>query len=197
MRNFNIIRGLAGRHQITLMSFVEQGVDFEVPEDNPLHAYCRRIITIPEPPQRSTLRRLWQMASGREPDLALRLRSSHFEVRLRRLLSENSFAVIQVEGIELAWTISVIRMLGLIRKLFLMHIMPRHNYSGAPEADLNNYKRWPAAAYSWLQSGRLRAYERWACSSADWVTAVSTKDKENCSAKCKISRANHRDPQQH
>jgi glycosyltransferase involved in cell wall biosynthesis len=44
-------------------------------------------------------------------------------------------------------------------------------------ADLRRPRRWPAAAYSWIQVGRLRRFERWACRSADWVVTVSESDR--------------------
>jgi polysaccharide biosynthesis protein PslH len=177
LRNFNIIRGLADRHSITLLSFTEHGVNHKLQDDNPLLEYCRRIVTVPEPAERSTMTRLRQMAASRIPDLARRLRSSLYELRLRKLLSENSFAVVQVEGIELAWTISVIRDVGFDQKIvFDAHNAEAQLQRRAFEADLKTGRRWPAAAYSWLQSGRLRDYERWACGAADWVTAVSRND---------------------
>ncbi|MCZ7667362.1 MAG: hypothetical protein M5U34_09215 [Chloroflexi bacterium] len=41
------------------------------------------------------------------------------------------------------------------------------------ETDAATLRRWPAAAYSWLQTRRLEKFEAWACEAADWVTAVS------------------------
>ena len=47
-----------------------------------------------------TIDQLWQMATTRKPDMALRLHSHRFEITLRRLLSEKLFAVVQIEGIH-------------------------------------------------------------------------------------------------
>jgi glycosyltransferase involved in cell wall biosynthesis len=113
------------------------------------------------------------------PDMALRLDSRRFEITLRRLLSENTFDVVQVEGIEMAWVMNSIRIVKPNQKL----VYDAHNAETllqyrALQADLQNPRRWPEAAYSWVQSGRLRQFEAKVVEQADWVTAVSQIDKE-------------------
>jgi glycosyltransferase involved in cell wall biosynthesis len=44
-------------------------------------------------------------------------------------------------------------------------------------ADLKRIRRWPLAAYSFIQARRLKRYEKWACESADHTVAVSSADK--------------------
>jgi len=178
LRNYNIILGLAKRHRISLLSFREGRPEPDLQQIKPLVDLCEQIITVPEPTQRSISRRILQMVTTKEPDLAQRLRSSRFEISLRRLLSEQTFDIVQVEGIELAWTIHAIRAVCVDQKLvFDAHNAEAQLQERAYQADLHSPRRWTAAAYSWIQSGRLRAYERWACTSADWVTAVSQSDK--------------------
>jgi glycosyltransferase involved in cell wall biosynthesis len=179
LRNFHIIEGLSERHQITLLSFL-QDEQHEAPSvHSPLSDLCGRVVTIPAPQPRSTPERLWQMLSTRMPDMALRLDSRRFEITLRRLLSENTFDVVQVEGIEMAWVMNSIRIVKPNQKL----VYDAHNAETllqyrALQADLQNPRRWPVAAYSWVQSGRLRQFEAKVVEQADWVTAVSQIDKE-------------------
>jgi glycosyltransferase involved in cell wall biosynthesis len=180
LRNFHIIEGLSERHQITLLSFLQDEQSGESSVHTPLSDLCSQIVTVPAPQSRSTPKRLWQMLSTRMPDMALRLDSRRFEITLRRLLSENTFDVVQVEGIEMAWVMNAIRIVKPSQKL----VYDAHNAETllqyrALRADLRNPRRWPAAAYSWVQSGRLRQFEAGVVKQADWITAVSQSDKEN------------------
>ena len=184
LRNFHIIEGLSERHQITLLSFLQDEQRGEPPAHTPLSDLCSQVVTIPAPQPRSTPERLWQMLSTRMPDMALRLDSRRFEITLRRLLSENTFDVVQIEGIEMAWTMNAIRIVKPNQKL----VYDAHNAETllqyrALQADLRNPRRWPAAAYSWVQSGRLQKFETWVVNQADWITAVSQLDKENLADK--------------
>ena len=179
LRNFNIIRGLAERHQISLLSFNEGEDAVDLQQIKPLADLCEQIVSVPQPRRRSTSKRLYQMATTKKPDLAFRLRSLRFEITLRRILSEYSFDIVQVEGIELAWAIAAIRAVGLDQKLvFDAHNAEAQLQKRAWQADLQTPRRWPAAAYSWMQGKRLQKYERWACTEADWVTAVSQNDMD-------------------
>jgi glycosyltransferase involved in cell wall biosynthesis len=180
LRNFHIIEGLAERHQITLLSFLQDQDWGEQPPHTPLSALCQQVVTVPAPQSRSTATRLWQMMLTRKADMTLRLQSQRFSITLRRLLGENSFDVVQIEGIEMAWTIETIRQVCPKQKL----VYDAHNAEAvlqvrASRADLEDRGRWLAAAYSWVQSGRLRRFETWIGEQVNWITAVSQIDKEN------------------
>ena len=144
----------------------------------PLQTLCQRIETV-SVPQRSITDRLWQLLSSRLPDMAHRLYSPVFEIALRRLLAENQFDVVQVEGIELARYMSLIRVASKAHLVFDNHNaeteLQRRNFL----TDLHQPRRWLAAAYSWVQVGRLRRFERWACETADVVVAVSNTDRDH------------------
>jgi sugar transferase (PEP-CTERM/EpsH1 system associated) len=178
LRNFHIIRGLAERHEITLLSFLEENQTAEPQAIAPLRALCQQIETVAVP-GRSLAVRLWQLVSSRLPDMAHRLYSPLFALALRRLLAENHFDVVQVEGIELARYMDAIRIANKTRLVFDDHNaeteLQRRNFL----TDLNQPRRWPAAAYSWVQVRRLRRFERWACVTADAVVAVSETDRDH------------------
>ncbi len=176
LRNFYIIRGLAERHEITLLSFLEEGQTAVPQSIAPLLEHCT-LHTVPVP-ARSTGKRLWQMLTTRLPDMAHRLYSEPFAAELRRLLVENQFDIVQVEGIELARYIEAIRVVSPGSQV----VFDDHNAETELQrrnflTDLGNPRRWLAAAYSWVQMGRLRRFERWAMRMADGVTAVSDADK--------------------
>ena len=177
LRNYHIIRGLAERHTITLLSFLEENQSVAAEAIAPLAALCQHIETVPMP-SRSTAVRLRQLLTTRRPDMAHRLYSPAFNQKLNQLLTQNQFDIVQIEGIELARTIEIIRAISPHSKI----IFDDHNAETELQrrnllTDLRNPRRWVAAAYSAVQVSRLRRFERWACLSADAVTCVSETDK--------------------
>jgi glycosyltransferase involved in cell wall biosynthesis len=179
LRNYHIIRGLAEGHQLTLLSFLEDGQTADPQTITPLHQLCQKIETI-SVPKRNTATRLRQLVSSCLPDMAHRLFSPVFELALRRLLLENRFDVVQVEGIELARYIGLIRDVQPSAKI----VFDDHNAETELQrrnflTDVQNPRRWLAAAYSWVQVGRLRRIERWAIEQADATVAVSEIDRQH------------------
>jgi glycosyltransferase involved in cell wall biosynthesis len=172
LRNFQIVQGLAQRHKLTLLTFVEDdSADF-----GPLPDLCEEIVTIPAP-LRSGRDRLFQLLTTRTPDLAGRLESLSFDLALDQLLTENRFDIVQIEGLELASRIDIVRLASPQSRI----IYDAHNAETALQAsalrtDRGNPRRWPAALYSAVQIGRLRRFERQAVQSADAVAAVSDED---------------------
>ncbi|GIK54341.1 MAG: glycosyltransferase [Chloroflexi bacterium] len=174
LRNFHIIRGLAAEHEITLLSFLEEG---QTVHNAPLTELCRHIETV-RAPARSTAQRLRQLLTTRLPDMAHRLYRPTFADQLRQLLATNRFDVVQIEGIELARYLDVIRVASKgVKIVFDNHNAETELQRRNMQTDWRQPRRWPAATYSWVQVGRLAHFERWACESADWVTAVSETDK--------------------
>ena len=177
LRNFHIIRGLAEQHEISLLSFLEDNQTADPTAIAPLLDLCQIVETVPVP-GRTTKKRLLQLLTTRRPDMEHRLYSPEFNDKLRRLLAERSYDIVQVEGIELARSMEIIREVSPNSKiLFDDHNAETDLQQRNMMTDLSTPKRWPAAMYSWVQVGRLRRFERWACQHADWVTAVSEADK--------------------
>ncbi|MCI0399228.1 MAG: glycosyl transferase family 1, partial [Chloroflexi bacterium] len=163
LRNYHIVRGLAGRPAVTLLSFREAEQTDDPAVIAPLLELCAAIHTVPVPP-RSLGQRLARLLASRRPDMAHRLQSPAFDLALRELLLAHSFDIVQVEGIELARLIPLIRQLSPASKIvFDDHNAETELQRRAFWTDLPNPRRWPAAAYSWIQTGRLARFERWAC----------------------------------
>ncbi|MCA9971734.1 MAG: glycosyltransferase, partial [Anaerolineales bacterium] len=85
--------------------------------------------------------------------------------------------IVQVEGIELARTMAIVRAVSPRSQI----VFDDHNAETELQrrnmlTDLRQPRRWVAATYSWVQVQRLRRFERWACQTADAVTAVSATD---------------------
>ncbi|MBI5666606.1 MAG: glycosyltransferase [Chloroflexi bacterium] len=174
LRTYGILYGLhqAG-HDITLLSFHDGDVQ---PADTPLAGSCSRIETV-LPPVRSKADRLRDLLLTGEPDIARRLYSDAFRARLLQLLAETRFDLILFEGIEVACYLPLVRQMGVTAKL----CYDAFNAEAALQqvifrVDLGDPKRWPAAAYSLVQSRRIARFERLLCQQADAVIAVSDED---------------------
>ena len=177
LRNFHIIRGLAQACEVSLLSFLEPGQSTEAEHIGPLAELCERIEMVPVP-QRTTGKRLYQLLATRRPDMAHRLFSQAFNIRLLQMLQADDYDIVQIEGIELARYLPVIRQGSPRSKI----VFDDHNAETELQrrnflTDLRQPRRWVAAAYSAEQVRRLRKFERWVCQQADWVTAVSHPDK--------------------
>lgn len=174
IRNYGIICGLreAG-HQVTLLSFHENGVD---PMATPLADNCIQIETVP-PPKRARQDRLRDLFLSRQPDLARRLYSDVFGEKLDALLRERRFDLVQFEGLEMACYLPLVRARQPAAKL----CYDAHNAEYALQwaifhVDRRQPKRLPAAVYSWMQARRIARFEREVCASVDCVIAVSEED---------------------
>jgi polysaccharide biosynthesis protein PslH len=175
LRNYNLITGLAARHQVSLLAFGKQAPSHRTPLDDLCH--CVQVVPLPH---RSTAQRLKGVLASNLPDMALRLPSPHFRAALAEMLRRVEPDVLQVEGIELApYLFQVAAERGAERRPLL--VFDDHNceyvlQQRAFETDLHRPRRWVGAAYSLVQWQRLRAYERRACLVADQVVAVSEAD---------------------
>lgn len=174
LRNFHILKGLAERHEVTLLSF--GSFEEEPKAEAVLGELCQDIRVVAEP-VRGTGLRLRRLVTDRRPDMAHRLQSAAFDDALAGLLEAVNFEVVQVEGIELARIMPVVREISPQSMLvFDDHNAEAELQRRAMLTDLGQPSRWVAALYSLVQVGRLRRFERWACNTADAVTAVSDTD---------------------
>jgi sugar transferase (PEP-CTERM/EpsH1 system associated) len=175
LRNYNLIAGLAQRHEVHLLSFGKPSTS----RGTPLNNLCRTVQIIP-PPERSTLQRVQGLAFSRLPDMAQRLPSASFQAALDATLEREDPDVVEVEGIELAqYLFQVAERRGVAERPLL--VFDDHNaeyvlQQRAFETDIRQPRRWIGAAYSFVQWQRLKGYERRACCTADRVVAVSDTD---------------------
>lgn len=177
LRNYNLIAGLAQRHEVHLLSFGDPAGC----QGTPLDGACASLRVVP-PPQRSTGQRLRGLAFSRLPDMAQRLPSPAFRAALAETLEREDPDVVEVEGIELAqYLFQVAESRGDRGRPLLVYDDHNAEYllqKRAFETDVRQPGRWIAAAYSLVQWRRLQAYERRACLTADRVVAVSEADAQ-------------------
>ncbi len=175
LRNFNLVKELAKRHSVCVLTFLEPD---QAPHDpGPLLDLCEWLETAPVP-RRSTGLRLRQMLTTNRPDMSLRLWSPELNDRLAAILRQQPFDVVEIEGIEMAPYLPTIEA-AQPRPLI---IYDAHNaewilQKRACLADLKNPARWPAAAYSWVQWQRLRRYEAELLRRVNHTIAMSHPDK--------------------
>jgi polysaccharide biosynthesis protein PslH len=178
LRNYHIIRGLAYQnHEVTLLTFAEPGQATDEGTLRPLTTLCHHIEMVPAP-QRTSFTRLRQVLTSRLPDMAHRLYTPLFEIRLRHLLQQNQFDVVQVEGIELARYMTTVKETSPdSRLIFDNHNAETELQQRNLEIDRAILRRWLAALYSWVQVSRLARFEWWALETADATAAVSDADR--------------------
>ncbi|HEV8637695.1 MAG TPA: glycosyltransferase [Chloroflexota bacterium] len=171
IRNLGLIRELARRHEVAVLSFGE-------PADRAaaagLSGICRVLDVLP-PPTRPRWRRALASLADPRPDLARRLESAIFGRALRGALAER-WDVLQVEGLEMAPHWLALRREGPVPPT----VFDAHNAEWVLQArmgatDLTN-RRLVGGLYSALQAVKLRRYEGAAVSRADAVAAVSDAD---------------------
>jgi glycosyltransferase involved in cell wall biosynthesis len=180
MRNYNLIAGLARRHEVHLLAFGDPVAS----QGSPLDGLCQSIQVVP-PPERSMAQRLKGLLFSRLPDMAQRLPSAEFRERLAATVARERPDIVEVEGIELAQYLFQVAEArgdtgrGGARSPLLVYDDHNAEYvlqQRAFETDARQPRRWIPAAYSFVQWKRLRGYERRACEAADRVVAVSETD---------------------
>ncbi len=173
LRNYNLIAQMARHHDLDLLSFTSPGAT----DLGHMQTLCRSVRAVPAPHWRQATR-LRRLLTSLRPDMAWRLHAPEYLALLRQAVTACAYDVIQVEGIEMA-------PYGLLAQRWAQGhpklVYDAHNAEyllqrRACQADLRIPRRWPAAAYSAIQTGRLARFERAICRAADAVVAVSDAD---------------------
>jgi glycosyltransferase involved in cell wall biosynthesis len=174
IRNFGLMRGLhAAGHEIHLLTFHDDRNDLC---STPLGDICTHIETVPAP-DRSRIDRLRDLLVSGQPDLARRLHSASFAEKLTAMLRRTAYDVVQFEGLEMATYLPIAQN----AETRVGFCYDAHNAEAALQRaifaiDRAIPRRWPLAAYSYLQARRIDRFERAVCQAADGVFAVSRDD---------------------
>ncbi|MCC7354328.1 MAG: glycosyltransferase [Anaerolineae bacterium] len=175
LRAYNLLAGLAARHTIHLLTFLQAGE--HLAPDSPLLRLCARVEAVPAPLPRPLRRRLAATLLSPLPDMALRLPSPEFSARLAGLLSQERYDVVQAESLEMAPFLlqagEQARGALLVFDDFNAEYLLQQR---AWETDARAMRRWPGALYSWVQWHKIRRYEAQVCQMAGLVIAVSEAD---------------------
>ena len=177
IRTYGLLDGLVkAGHRVTLASFFDETQQIDI-EQSPLATLCETIVTVPMP-SRTRTQRLRDLLTTRHADIERRLWSDQMQQTLRHLLSsDNSFDVVQFEGIEVGVYLPFVRSLRPTTPL----IFDTFNAEAAlqrviAQVDRRDLARIPAAIYSNIQAKRIEGFEGTLCKMADAVVAVSPED---------------------
>ncbi len=176
LRVYNLLRGLhAAGVQVTLLALDDPN---HLIPDTPLRSLCERVEVF-APPQRSKTQRLRTLLTSARADLADRLYSAALATRLTDLLRSEPFDLVQCEALETACYQPVAQAAAPQVKRCLDTFNAEYDLQRVIAGiDAREPKRWPLAAYSWVQAGRIAHYEREMCRLADFVIAVSPEDAD-------------------
>ena len=172
IRNWGLIRHLSQRHAVSLISFAD---DQQPPKPEALRAACQPLITLPVP-SRTRADRLRTLLAG-QADLVRRMWDPAFAQAITQLLAVSRFDAIHIEGLEMAAYLSTILAAASRARIIYdahnaEHVLQRRAF----QADLRQWRRWPAALYSRLQTPRLARLEAAVCRVVDEVVCVSGED---------------------
>ncbi|MBI4319520.1 MAG: glycosyltransferase [Chloroflexi bacterium] len=178
-RNYNILKNLALRHDVGLLTF---GDEAELAGAEALRQYCYQVDVIPRP-TRSGARRVWSLASTPVPDLVLRLWSAEFVSRLASLLRQHRFDFVQIEALEMShlWKKATDLLEPNVHRTPRV-VLDAHNAEHvlqrrAWQIDSRKPGKWHGALYSFIQWQKLRRYEARCCARVDGVAVVSEADR--------------------
>lgn len=176
LRNYNLVSRVARQHSVSLLSFVSSEASADL---GPLADLCQEVIQVPAP-TRSMRDRIRSLLFSPRPDMAERLASDRYASELLHLLRSQPFDCLQVEGIELAPYVPLVRRaLGSEAPAIVFddhnaeYLLQRRAF----ETDFSHPGRWLAAGYSFIQWQRLKRFEATVCRQADGVLAVSRADR--------------------
>ena len=178
IRGYGILKGLhAAGHSVTLLSFHDPDQGIQV-DETPLVNFCEQIITV-SLPVRSTRDRLQDLLLTSQADIARRLESDAMHTQLKQLLQDNTFDLIQFEGIEITNYLFAAQQL----RPEIATIYDSFNAEAAlqkviAQVDRGEIRKLPRATYSYIQSQRIEAFERAICETATAVIAVSQEDAD-------------------
>lgn len=169
LRNWGIIRELATRHEVHLLTFA----------DAPVEQPGLASVTTIAPPVRSTSQRLKEVFFKASPDMAGRLWSPEFAAAFDALLTQEAFDVVQVEGIEMVpYALPYLARQNRPKFVYDAHNAEADLQASAFRADIRKPHRLPPALYSAIQTLKLSWYERKILREFDLVCAVSETDVE-------------------
>lgn len=183
MRIYQLVRGLAARHNVTCLAFSpSEQADAAL---EPLRAVCR-LVTVRGPARRSVVQRAWTTAASPLPDMALRNQSAAFAAAVRQLLAQEQFDIAQAESIEMAPYLELVRattnqtavVLDQFNAEFVLQKRAAQTSAAALRSGMFNPAHVAGAAYSFVQWLKLARYERAVMRRCDLVLAVSEDDRQ-------------------
>lgn len=175
LRTNGLMRGVhAAGHEVHVLTFAEPG-QLDASRDV-LSEFCSSVESVP-PPRRTIRHRLSDLLFTKLADMQRRCDSPLYAAKLEYILARMTFDLIQIESLEMAVYLPVIRRVQprtpVIYDSFNAEFELQRSIYAAEKGDL---RRLPGAIYSYVQWQRLTRFEREVCQSVAHVIAVSDAD---------------------
>lgn len=189
LRVNGLLRGVhAAGHEVHLLAFAT-GDQLKLSRPA-LDAYCARVEVV-APPQRSLTDRLRDLLMSTTADMQRRFDSPLYAARLEALLRDTPFDLIQIESLEMAAYLPLIRRLCPRTPVIYDSFNAEHDLQRSIfDAERGHLRRLPGALYSLVQWRRLVRFEREVCRRVSHVIAVSEADArafEHLAPGCSLS----------
>ena len=181
LRNYHLLHHCASEHEVHLLTCLSPR-DQEWPKPG-LLKICSRVEGFRQP-ARPLHSRIVDSLMASSPDMALRLEHDGSHDVLQRMLDEENYDLVQVEGLEMApYGFQVLGASGhRPTVVFDAHNVEFLLQRRAAQMDARSLKRWHAAGYSLLQWRKLYHYERAFCQAVDGIVSVSEPDRRALSS---------------
>jgi glycosyltransferase involved in cell wall biosynthesis len=177
IRVFHLIKRLAARHTITLLCLADSPADVERHFAD-LAPYCERVEAVPWRPGLAAflgrLLRTWPLWLRGIPLVVLNKRSPGLARRLRMLIREGAFDVVQIEWIQMAQHVGEAEWPTLARR----GVLVEHDVAWLPLERRAEMSRGPVRWFWRGEARRMRRYEETTARRFARVVAVSPDDAE-------------------
>lgn len=179
-RTYNILKGLARRHDVYLLSLYESAEEIAPESISHLKSFCEKIEMLPAPRKSLSLGmlvRLLRSLFSRDPYSVWRHYSSAYVERIRMRLETTSFDVVHCDILPLAYCIR-----GLHSPV---RTLTDHDVSFLKTKRLAGQSRNPALKlFLYLEALKLRRLESRIFSKLDIGIAVSELDRQHLERLC-------------
>ena len=181
LRNYHLLRHCSSKHEVHLLTCLPPRS--EAWHELELSNICSRVEGFRQP-ERPLHSRLISSLTATKPDMALRLEQEGSHSVLRRMLAEENYDLVQVEGLEMApYGFKILGASGdRPPVVFDAHNAEYLLQKRAAVMDARSLDRWHAAGYSLLQWRKLYHYERAFCRAVDGIISVSEPDRQALSS---------------
>ncbi|NDJ76337.1 MAG: glycosyltransferase [Chloroflexi bacterium] len=176
LRTSGLMRGVhAAGHDVHLLSFATE--EQARTGQEALAGYCASVEVVP-PPQRRITDRLRDLAFTNMPDMQRRFDSPLYAARLSALLAEQRFDLVQMESLEMAAYLPIIRREQPGVPVIYDSFNAEYDLQRTIYETERRSRRVVGALYSWVQWRRLKRFERRVCRAVQHVIAVSDADAD-------------------
>jgi glycosyltransferase involved in cell wall biosynthesis len=183
-RTYNILKGLASRHDVYLLSLIESAEEILPDNVANLKGFCKEVDMLPGPPKTLCLgmiARLLRSLLSKDPYTVWRHYSRPYSNRVRTLLNTTPFDVVHCDILPLAYCIR--RLHGPLRTL------TDHDVSWLKAKRLAAQARNPVRKlFLYLEALKLRRLESAIFSKLNLGIAVSELDRQHLERLCPEGR---------